>query len=90
MAYGPMMTNPDAVFIAKVSADRQAAVVEGFKAYQQQQIKTFSWYLTDQLPKAQNGRVVTAGDYVMLFMGEDSARAEELFTAGVQTLAEAG
>lgn len=89
VAYGPMMTNPDTVFIAKVPADKQKPVVEGFKAYQKRQVETFSWYLVDQLPKAENGKVVTEGDYVMLFMGEDSAKAEELFTAGVKALTEA-
>lgn len=89
VAYGPMMTNPDTVFIVKAPADKHEPIIEGFKAYRQRQIDTFSWYLTGQLPKAQNGQVVTEGDYVMLFIGEDSEKAVELFRTGVKALTEA-
>lgn len=85
-AYAPMMTSPDTVIVAKVSADKQAAVAEAFEAYIKQQVETFTWYLADQLPKAENGKVVTEGEYMMLFIGEDSAKAEELFKAGVAGL----
>lgn len=86
IAYGPMMTSPDTVFIVKVPADKQADVVKGFESYIQRQVDTFSWYLTQHLEKAQNGKIATQGDYVMLFIGEDAAKAVELFEAGVKEL----
>lgn len=85
-AYAPLMTSPDTVILAKVPAGQQAAVKEIFEAYIKQQVETFSWYLTDQLPKAENGKVAAEGEYMMLFIGEDSAKAEELFRAGVKEL----
>lgn len=86
VAYAPFMVNPDTLFIAKAPVDQHDAIQEAFEACRQQKVETFTWYLPDQLPKAESGKVVSQGEYVMLYIGEKPDKAVELFTAGVAEL----
>ncbi len=80
VAFFPMMTSPDTVIIGKLAqgAD-QKAVTDALEAYRQQQEDTFSWYLTQHLPKVQDARMVVENGYVFFFIGENADQAQQLF-----------
>ena len=84
----PMITSPDTVIIGKVADGKLDAVTEQLEAYRQQQYDTFSWYLSQNLPKVENAKTVTSGDYLLFVIGEDPDAAVEAFEAGVAALAE--
>ena len=84
----PMITSPDTVIIGKVAEGKQDVVTEQLEAYRQQQYDTFSWYLSQNLPKVENAKTVTSGDYLLFVIGEDADAAVETFEAGVAALAE--
>ena len=88
IAYFGMNTSADTFFLLKAPEDQHDAVKEALEARRQQQEDTFTWYLpgSGNLEKAQDGQVVSAGEYVMLFIGEDAVKAVELFTAGTAEL----
>lgn len=79
-AFFPMMTSPDTVVIGKLAegADEKA-VTDALEAYRQQQEDTFSWYLSQHLPKVQDARLVVENGYVFFFIGENADQAEQLF-----------
>ena len=84
----PMITSPDTVIIGKVADGKLDAVTEQLEAYRQQQYDTFSWYLSQNLPKVENAKTVTSGDYLLFVIGEDADAGVEAFEAGVDALAE--
>lgn len=84
----PMITSPDTVIIGRVADGKLDAVTEQLEAYRQQQYDTFSWYLSQNLPKVENAKTVTSGDYLLFVIGEDPDAAVEAFEAGVAALAE--
>ena len=88
IAYFGMNTSADTFFLLKASKENHDAVKEALEARRQQQEDTFTWYLpgSGNLEKAENGQVISAGEYVMLFIGEDHVKAAELFNAGVAEL----
>lgn len=84
----PMITSPDTVIIGKVADGKLDAVTEQLEAYRQQQYDTFSWYLSQNLPKVENAKTVTSGEYILFVIGENPDAAVEAFEAGVSALAE--
>ena len=52
---------------------------QALEAYRQSQEDTFSWYLSQNLPKVQNARTVVDGDYILFVIGENPDAAEEAF-----------
>lgn len=84
----PLITSPDTVILGKVADGKLDALTEQLEAYRQQQYDTFSWYLAQNLPKVENAKTVTSGDYVLFVIGEDPDAAVEAFEAGVAALAE--
>lgn len=70
-----MITSPDTVFVGKLKkgADKKA-VEKAFEAYRQLQEDTFSWYLSHNLPKVQDARMVFEGDYFLFLI---SGKADE-------------
>ena len=84
----PMITSPDTVIIGKVAEGKLDTVTEQLEAYRQQQHDTFSWYLSQNLPKVENAKTITSGDYLLFVIGENPDAAVETFEAGVAALAE--
>ena len=84
IAYMPMMISADTIVLGKVADGKMADVKEGLKAIQDQTIQSFENYLPGPLEVAKNGEIVANGDYVMLIMSSDNAKAIELFNAGVK------
>ena len=80
VAFFPMITSPDTVLVGKLAegADEKA-VTDALEAYRQSQEDTFSWYLSQHLPKVQDARTVIEDGYVFFFIGENADQAEQLF-----------
>ena len=88
VAFFPMITSPDTVIIGKLAegADEKA-VTDALEAYRQSQEDTFSWYLSQHLPKVQDARTVIEDGYVFFFIGEKADEAEQMFRDYVQAQA---
>ena len=80
VAFFPMITSPDTVIVGKLAegADEKA-VTDALEAYRQSQEDTFSWYLSQHLPKVQDARTVVEHGYVLFFIGENADQAEQMF-----------
>ena len=80
VAFFPMITSPDTIIVGKLAegADEKA-VTDALEAYRQQQLDTFSWYLSQNLPKVEDARTVIEDGYVFFFIGEKADEAEQLF-----------
>ena len=85
VAFFPMITSPDTVIVGKLAegADEKA-VTDALEAYRQSQEDTFSWYLSQHLPKVQDARTVVENGYLLFFIGENADEAEELFHTYVE------
>ena len=85
VAFFPMITSPDTVIVGKLAegADEQA-VTDALEAYRQSQEDTFSWYLSQNLPKVQDARTVVESGYLLFFIGQNADQAEALFHAYVE------
>ena len=86
VGFFPMITSPDTVILGKVAEGKLDAVKAELETYRQAQEDTFSWYLAQNLPKVQDARVETEGDYILFLIGEDADKGVELFHAGVKDL----
>lgn len=84
--FGGMMTSPDCLMIAKIAEGGDAEAVKGaFEAYRQRQHDTFSWYLSQNLPKVENAKLVVKNGYVMLLIAPDSDAGLKVFNAAFPT-----
>ena len=80
VAFFPMITSPDTIILGKLAEGADVdAVKAAFEAYRQSQEDTFSWYLSQNLPKVQNARTVVDGDYILFVIAENPDAAEEAF-----------
>lgn len=79
-------TTPNSIFLIKVADGKLDAVKETAEAYRQAQEDTFSWYLSHNLPKVQDARFETEGDYFLFFIGENADAAVEQFHAAAKEL----
>ena len=80
VAFFPMITSPDTVIVGKlVEGADEKAVTDALEAYRQSQEDTFSWYLSQHLPKVQDARTVIEDGYLLFFIGENADQAEQLF-----------
>ena len=85
VAFFPMITSPDTVIVGKlVEGADEKAVTDALEAYRQSQEDTFSWYLSQHLPKVQDARTVIENGYLLFFIGENADQAEELFHTYVE------
>ena len=85
VAFFPMITSPDTVIVGKlVEGADEKAVTDALEAYRQSQEDTFSWYLSQHLPKVQDARTVLENGYLLFFIGENADQAEELFHTYVE------
>ena len=84
-AFFPMITSPDTVIIGKLAegAD-QAAVEAALETYRQGQEDTFSWYLTQNLPKVQDARLVVENGWLLFLIADNADAGVEAFQAVVE------
>lgn len=75
-----MNITPDTLFMGKLAqgAD-EAAVKAALEAYRKSQEDTFSWYLSQNLPKVQDARTIVEGGYVLFLIGDNADQGVELF-----------
>ena len=87
VAFFPMITSPDTVIVAKLAENADVdAVKDQLEAYRKSQEDTFSWYLSQNLPKVQDARVVVEDDYLLFLIGENADAGVKTFTDGVASL----
>lgn len=87
IAFFPMITSPDTVVVGKLAEGADVeAVKTALEAYRQSQEDTFSWYLSQNLPKVQDARVVISGDYLLFLIAENADAGVAAFEAGVAEL----
>ena len=63
----------------RVAPADEEAVTDALEAYRQRQLDTFSWYLSQNLPKVEDARTVIEDGYVFFFIGENADEAEQMF-----------
>lgn len=85
-AFLPMMTSPDTLVLGKMAEGSEEALKECFEAYRKSQEETFSWYLSQNLPKVENAKFVTSGQWFMFLIGENAEEAVAVFEAGVAAM----
>ena len=88
VAFTGMMTTPDSVVLGKVAEGKTEELKAVLESYQQKQVETFTWYLADQLPKAENAKFVTSGEWFFFVIAENADEAVEAFEAAVAEMAE--
>lgn len=88
VAFLPMMTSPDTLALGKLAEGSEEALKECFEAYRKQQEETFSWYLSQNLPKVENAKFVTAGDWFLFLIAENADEAVKTFEAAVEAMSE--
>lgn len=90
IGFFPMITSPDTLVLGKLAegAD-QTAVTDALEAYRQGQEDTFSWYLSQNLPKVQDARtIITEDGYVLFLIAADADAGVAAFEAGIAALAQ--
>ena len=89
VAFFPMITSPDTLVLGKLKEGADVeAVKQALEAYRQGQEDTFSWYLTQNLPKVQDARVVVSGDYILFLISDNADAGVAAFEAGVAAMGE--
>ncbi len=72
--YSNVNISTDEILIIKTAKGKTDAVKEACEARQKAKADQFAMYLEDQALKAQNGRIVVKGDYVIFVIAGDSTR----------------
>ena len=87
VGFFPMMVSPDTLVLGKLAegADTQA-VKTALETYRQGQEDTFSWYLSQNLPKVQDARLLVQDGYVLFLIAENADAGEAAFTAALAAL----
>jgi len=92
MAVSPMMIRADTIFVGHYAqgADKEAAKAQ-FQARLEGIIQSFEHYLAGPYEMAKQGQVVESedGEWLMLIVSPDNAKAIEMFEAGVKAMNEA-
>ena len=81
-----MMTTPDTIAVGKVAEGKTEELQAALESYRKQQEDTFSWYLSQNLPKVENAKFVVEGDWFMFLMAENVDEGVETFKAAVADL----
>lgn len=84
----PMMTSPDTLVLGKFAEGSLEDLQECLEAYRKSQEETFSWYLSHNLPKVEDARFVTSGEWFLFLIGENADEAVATFEAAVAALGE--
>lgn len=85
VAFFPMITSPDTIVVGKLADGANVdAVKQGLESYRKSQEDTFSWYLSQNLPKVQDARTLVENGYLLFFIGNNADEVETLFHAYVE------
>ncbi len=82
----PMMTSPDTLILCRAAEGKLDQVKTDLEAYRNNQEDTFSWYLSQNLPKVQNAQTVVSGDWVFFVIAEHAEEAVAQFQAAAAAL----
>ena len=85
-SFFPMMTSPDTVLIGKLADGKEAQAKADLEEYRLQQEETFSWYLSQNLPKVLGAQTVVQDGWLLFVIGEDADAAVQTFRDGVAGL----
>ena len=78
-----MMTTPDTLALGKVAEGKEEDLKAALESYRKSQEETFSWYLSQNLPKVENAQFVTEGEWFMFIIAENAEAAVEQFKTAV-------
>ena len=89
IAFTSMNTTPDTLVLGKLAegADEEA-VKAALDAHRQAQHDTFSWYLSQNLPKVEDARILVENGYAFYLIAENADAGETAFTAYVEAQAQ--
>ena len=88
IAFTSMNTTPDTLVIGKlVEGADEEAVKAALDAHRQAQHDTFSWYLSQNLPKVEDARILVEDGYVFYLIAENADAGEAAFHAYVEAQA---
>ena len=90
IAFTSMNTTPDTLVLGKLAegADEEA-VKAALDAHRQAQHDTFSWYLSQNLPKVEDARILVENGYAFYLIAENADAGEAAFTAFVEAQTQA-
>ena len=88
VAFMPMMISPDTLVLGKMAEGSQNDLEAAFESYRKSQEETFTWYLSQNLPKVENAKFVVEGDWFLFLIAENVDEAVTFFQENVKTLAE--
>ena len=90
IAFTSMNTTPDTLVLGKLAegADEEA-VKAALDAHRQAQHDTFSWYLSQNLPKAEDARILVENGYAFYLIAENADAGEAAFHAYVEAQTQA-
>lgn len=90
IAFTSMNTTPDTLVIGKLAegADEEA-VKAALEAHRQAQHDTFSWYLSQNLPKVEDARILVENGYAFYLIAENADAGEAAFHAYVEAQTQA-
>ena len=90
IAFTSMNTTPDTLVIGKLAegADEEA-VKAALDAHRQAQHDTFSWYLSQNLPKVEDARILVENGYAFYLIAENAYAGEAAFHAYVEAQTQA-
>lgn len=90
IAFTSMNTTPDTLVIGKLAegADEEA-VKAALDAHRQAQHDTFSWYLSQNLPKVEDARILVENGYAFYLIAENANAGEAAFHAYVEAQTQA-
>lgn len=90
IAFTSMNTTPDTLVIGKLAegADEEA-VKAALDAHRQAQHDTFSWYLSQNLPKVEDARILVENGYAFYLIAENADAGEAAFHAYMEAQTQA-
>lgn len=90
IAFTSMNTTPDTLVIGKlVEGADEEAVKAALEAHRQAQHDTFSWYLSQNLPKVEDARILVENGYAFYLIAEDADAGEAAFHAYMEAQTQA-
>lgn len=86
IGFFPMMTSPDTLVLVKLAEGGEETAKADLERYRKQQEDTFSWYLSQNLPKVQNAKLVVSDGWLLFLIAENAEAGVECFQAAVASL----
>ena len=84
--YTGVNIRPDTLMMGRVAEGHLEDLSAAMEAYRQMQEDTFSWYLSQNLPKVQNAKFVTEGDWFLFVISENAEETVETFRTAVRAM----